>query len=424
LILSGPWILSCGSSQSSTSGGNGSGGSKTGGTAGKASGGSGGAGSGGVAGSAGGSSAGGTASKSDTAATGGSGGSSSGSSGLLDAASGETGGGEAGGTKIEFPMAKVFPLFTAADVPAKGPSEAPDVALPGKGSTPPTGLPGKGIAQHPMIFVGEGYHRIQVVIDGKVVWHYDTKQSGELDDIWMLSNGNILYAHADFIEEITPKKEVVFHYDAKGEIHTCQPIGLDKVLFAQSQAPKAHAILMNKKDNTVVIDHEINSGDNVHVQCRRFRQTGRGTYVAAYLGGNRVVEMDKDFKEIWSYAIQGPWSGVPLKNGNVIIQQEGSKTTFEITPKGTTAEVVWQAAAADVVPAGMTLGGTQTCERLSSGNTVQFGHGGTGSIQAIEFTADKKPVWILNDWAELGDATTAQFLDEPGYPEIPGDTNH
>ena len=42
-------------------------------------------------------------------------------------------------------------------------------------------------------------------------------------------------------------------------------------------------------------------------------------------------------------------------------------------------------------------------------------------IQAVEVTPDKKVVWILQDWTNLGPATTAQFLDQPGLPERPGD---
>jgi hypothetical protein len=30
----------------------------------------------------------------------------------------------------------------------------------------------------------------------------------------------------------------------------------------------------------------------------------------------------------------------------------------------------------------------------------------------------------LQDWIHLGDATSAQFLEEPGYPEVTGGTNH
>ena len=42
-------------------------------------------------------------------------------------------------------------------------------------------------------------------------------------------------------------------------------------------------------------------------------------------------------------------------------------------------------------------------------------------IQLVEVTPEKKVVWVLQDWKNLGPATTAQFLDQPGIPEKPGD---
>ena len=70
----------------------------------------------------------------------------------------------------------------------------------------------------------------------------------------------------------------------------------------------------------------------------------------------------------------------------------------------------------------------QYVERLANGNTVIFSStGGTkredrpSIIQALEVTPDKKLVWVLQDWKNLGPATTAQFLDQPGIPEKPGD---
>jgi hypothetical protein len=47
-----------------------------------------------------------------------------------------------------------------------------------------------------------------------------------------------------------------------------------------------------------------------------------------------------------------------------------------------------------------------------------------GIIQAVEVTPDKKIVWVLQDWKNLGPATTAQFLDQPGIPEVPGALMH
>ena len=43
-----------------------------------------------------------------------------------------------------------------------------------------------------------------------------------------------------------------------------------------------------------------------------------------------------------------------------------------------------------------------------------------GTVQAIEVTPQKQVVWALASWtdpANLGPATTFQFLDEPSAPE-------
>ena len=42
----------------------------------------------------------------------------------------------------------------------------------------------------------------------------------------------------------------------------------------------------------------------------------------------------------------------------------------------------------------------------------------------IEVTPDKKIVWVLQDWKEIGDGTAVQILDDPGIPEIPGESEH
>jgi hypothetical protein len=60
---------------------------------------------------------------------------------------------------------------------------------------------------------------------------------------------------------------------------------------------------------------------------------------------NRVVEYDKNFKEIWSYDVQSPWAAIRLKNGNTLITDEKDVTTLEVTPK---KEVVWQVSKADI----------------------------------------------------------------------------
>ena len=331
------------------------------------------------------------------------------------------------------PMLAVLDLFTAPGIPAQGPEEAAPIA---HGWTDPTSMPpnpGAGLAQHPMLYAGEGFNTVFVVNHGKVVWTYSFGPGGEIDDVWMLSNGHILVARQFHVTEITPQKQIVWRYDPPQgtEVHTCQPIGLDKVLLVQNGLPPK-LMIINKTTGAVEFTHDLPAESltdqkTVHPQFRRFRMTAGGTFLAPFLRMNKVVEYDKDFNPIWTYEISTPWDAIRLRNGNTLITDEHDKLVREVSPKG---ETVWQFSQDDL-PAGIVFHNLQTADRLANGDTVIFSStvGTTladrpNSIQALEVTPDKKVVWVLQDWKDLGPATTAQFLDEPGTPERPGDLQH
>jgi outer membrane protein assembly factor BamB len=319
------------------------------------------------------------------------------------------------------PALEVLPQFTAANVPAFGPAEIPVAPPDWKVSPPDTSLPGKGLAQHPMLLIGEGCNKIFVVNDGKVIWTYSTGKGWEYDDAWLLSNGNILFSRMAYAAEVTPQKKVVWRLDPpKGtEIHTVQPIGLDKVLLVENGTPP-RMLIINIKTGAVVTEHVIpDAGAGVHGQFRRFRITASGTYLAPYLQMGKVVEYDKNFNPIWSYKIPSPWAAIRLKNGNTLITDEKDELTREVNPKG---ETVWEFNLKTDLPSDINFRGSQSCVRLANGNTVICSRGDGGErCQLIEVTPDKKVVWALKDWTDFGPASAVQLLDDPGIPERPGD---
>jgi len=335
-------------------------------------------------------------------------------------------------TATHLPLTSVLERFTTTDIPSLGPNErSVDRSWPDPTIT--VERPGHGIAQHPMLYAGEGYNNIFLVNDGKVIWNYFTGARGEIDDVWLLTNGHILFTRQFAVEEVTPQKEIVWHYDAPvgTEIHSCQPIGLNKVLLVQNGLPP-RLMIINKKTGKVEIEHELPAESltdqkTVHPQFRRIRMTAKGTYLVPFLKLNKVVEYDKHFSPIWTYEIPTPWAASRLHNGNTLITDEHDKLVREVNPKG---ETVWEFKQSDL-PADVVLHNIQTSERLVSGNTVIFSSTGgikreerPNIIQALEVTPNKKLVWVLQDWKNLGPATTAQFLDQPGIPEKPGDLQH
>jgi hypothetical protein len=139
-----------------------------------------------------------------------------------------------------------------------------------------------------------------------------------------------------------------------------------------------------------------------------------------------ISEYDRDFRLIRKLNAGSLWGAVPLKNGHFLLQREGQMTSVEMDRDGKT---LWSLSLPEIqdqlnalAPGNASITSPQTCERLSNGNTVITTRFCRNDLpQAIEVTPDKKVVWILKD---LGDALSLQFLDEPGYPEIPGETNH
>ena len=130
-----------------------------------------------------------------------------------------------------------------------GAASTATVPTPGRA---PEVLPGKGLAQHDFVYSGESHERkIFIVRGGKVVWSYDDPAGkGEISDMVMLSNGNILFAHQFGLTEIAPDKSVVWNYvpPAGHEVHTAVPIGKDRVLYVENADPNAILRVVNIRD--------------------------------------------------------------------------------------------------------------------------------------------------------------------------------
>jgi hypothetical protein len=293
----------------------------------------------------------------------------------------------------------------------------------------PAVLPGKGLAQHDFFYAGEAKaERMSIVRGGQVVWAYTHSGKGEISDAVLEPNGNILFAHQFGITEVSLDKKVVWNFDApeKAEIHTAQPIGTSSVWYIQNGNPAKFTVI-NKASGKVEHQFElpVQNPGSVHGQFRQARLTAAGTILVAHMDAHKVVEYDLDGKVLWSRDVANCWSAVPLGNGNILIAGAGDKFAREINRKG---ETVWEWTAADTPE--YKFSNVQTATRLPNGNTIinnwfnEWGDKldlGDAPVQAIEVTPDKKVVWALKDWTNLGPATAVQLLDDPGIPENPGD---
>lgn len=291
-------------------------------------------------------------------------------------------------------------------------------------------------ARHPFLYAGEWDTRkpeaqsMFLVRDGKVAWQYSipmkTPSGGtqEFDDATMLTNGNVVFSKMSGAGMISPDKKILWEYSAKAgtEIHSCQYIGLGRVLIMVNGNP-ARAMMIDTTtgatEKELVIPTPVTG---THGQFRHIRMTKAGTLLVPHLGENKVVEYDWSGKVLWTVPAKSPWHAVRLKSGNTLIAGDWSRYAREVNPKG---ETVWEFTQADVPD--YKLGNVQTADRLANGNTVVCcwiaGDSNTtnwpGTVQVFELTPEKKIVWALSSWKnpDLGPATGIQLLDEPGLPE-------
>ena len=311
-----------------------------------------------------------------------------------------------------------------AQAPAVGGAGAAAATAVGRA---PAVLPGNGLAQHDFVYSGESHDRkIFIVRGGKIVWNYDDPAGkGEISDMVMLSNGNILFAHQFGVTEITPEKKVVWNYEppAGHEIHTAVPIGKERVLYIMNGDPGAVLRVVNT--TTGAIEKElplaVKQPVSVHGQFRHARLTAAGTLMVAHMDLGKVVEYDSNGKELWSFPGPSVWSADPLANGNVLITDRIG--VREVTRRGDT---VWSWTPADAP--GYKFASLQEARRLANGDTVinnwvnewtNNADNAPGSVQAIEVNPSKQIVWALREWTPpnaLGPATSIQFLDQPGTP--------
>lgn len=292
-------------------------------------------------------------------------------------------------------------------------------------------LPGKGLAQHPFLYCGEWQHRtidnqaIYIVRHGRIAWSYTNPGKGELDDCWMLPNHNILFARQFGVSEITPDKRVVWNYDAPEhtEIHSVQPIGRDRVLIMQNGDP-AKLMLVNKRTGKVEKQLVLQTRTpQIHGQFRHVRMTSKGTLLVPHLDMGKVVEYTWAGKKLWSVDAPSAWAALRLKNGDTLISGNQHGYVREVNPEGKT---VWEINHSDLP--GITFYTVQEVDRLANGDTVICNWPGElplsewpTAVEVVEVTPDKKVVWVLSDYKNLGPASTIQLLDQPGNPEKPGE---
>lgn len=281
-----------------------------------------------------------------------------------------------------------------------------------------------------------GQDRGRVVIlapDGTVEWEMECRFTSH--DISALPNGNLLlHTGPARIVEVTPDKKVVWEWTSKPvapyagavEIHGFQRLKDGRTMISETGNKR---IIEVDKDGKIVKEIPLTvSQPNSHRDTRLARKLDNGHYLVCHEGDGVVREYDDKGAVVWSYALDlnnqpatpnhdghgiNVFGAIRLKNGNTLIAGGNNNRVIEVDKSG---KIVWSIER-DELP-GIHLCWVTTLQVLPNGNIV-FGntHAGPNNPQLIEVTHDKnkKVVWTMKNWDTFGnDLCATQLLGVKG----------
>ena len=276
-------------------------------------------------------------------------------------------------------------------------------------------------------------HVAIVGLDGKVEWEVECKHNSH--DVHLLPNGNLLLHTAPtVVTEMTPKKEVVWRYEAKPkegykgrvEVHAFQRLADGNTMVAESGNRR---IVEVDKDGKIVKEVTLQvKNPDPHRDTRMVRKLDSGHYLVCQEGDGVVREYDGGGKAVWEYALDlggrpaapghGPeghgtsvYGAIRLANGNTVIAGGNNNRVLEVNKEG---KVVWSLDQKELP--GITLAWVTTLHVLPNGNLIVGNcHAGPDNPQLFEVTRDKKVVWIFKDHKVFGNSLAAvHVLDIKG----------
>jgi len=254
-----------------------------------------------------------------------------------------------------------------------------------------------------------------VSAEGKAMWEYPAENC---NDIWVLTNGNLLFNTGHGVKEVTRSKEVVFSYESKSEIYACQRLSNGNTFIGECNSGR---LLELNPDGKIIKAIKLlpDSVDGGHSFMRNARKLENGNYLVAHYGLDKVCEYDSIGKLVFEIPIKGgPHSVIRLPNENTIIacsDHNGEPKVVEVDKK---VAIVWQLTKNELP--GIELKFMTGMQCLPNGNlllTNWLGHNQFGKApHAFEITRDKKVVWVFKDSVFLKTMSSIQLIDPNGSP--------
>lgn len=226
---------------------------------------------------------------------------------------------------------------------------------------------------------------------GKVVWEHKT---GNLPhDVWMLWNGNVLYADEVSVTEVTRAHKVVFQYkpapNKGGGAFTCQRLPGGATLVGENSTGR---ILEVERTGDVVFKFKAEPfAPGGHQNMRMARKLANGNYLVCLSGANMVREYTPQGKVVREFPTGTlAFSAVRTPKGTTLVG-----ALERIVEFGEDGKVVWEFKTNEIP--GVTINNITGIHVLANGNIAAgcyraYDKEGRG-VGLFEITRDKKLAW-------------------------------
>lgn len=250
--------------------------------------------------------------------------------------------------------------------------------------------------------------------NGNLVWTF-SHEIGNMSDVQLLENGNLLYADADSVIEVTPDCKVAFKFVAEDQrsdsTFTATRLADGNTLIGWNT--KNCLIFVNPAGEIVkTIPCQFEDAPNSHHNMRMARPTAKGTFLVAHKRKGTIAEYDADGKVLRAMAVPGKecYGVLALPNDQVLGSFLDALVLFDVAGKE-----VWRCSIEDLAPLSIScMCGLQVRE---NGNIVvgnyACNHGETHTSCMFEITRDKKVVWYYENPKAPGNFMNVQVLGEP-----------
>lgn len=231
------------------------------------------------------------------------------------------------------------------------------------------------------------------------------------NDIQALPNGHLLYTTGQGIREVDAFGKTVFEYRCDSEVHAVQRIDNGNTFV--NECSSGCLTTLDRTGKVIKQIETLPKKNGGHMYTRIGRVLENGHYLLSRSGGKKVVELDENGKEIWSFTAPFGVHGVErLKNGNTAITSGdwGASCLWEIAPDKT---VVWKLENSDLP--GKPLRYVGGFKVMPNGNYVLCNWLGHNHFKEaphlLEINHDKKIVWTFSDFQNFKTVSSFDIIE-------------